>query len=510
MKSTRIKLTSLVVALSAVSAASMLATSTTASATTSLNPDYNTGYSLGLQAYEYGIPLLDTQRVYQTQTSVNISDGSGDGPVNQFNNMPNIVEPTTSESTVVAPNVDTLYSLAWLDLTSQPQVIHIPAIKNRFFVFGMLTPWTENFYNIASETGPTTPGSYGVTNGGDFAVVPPGWQGTLPTGVTRINAPYTRVWVIGRTMVRGQADVSAVNALQAEYKITPLSDYGTKYQAPAPTQPDTTLNIATVPGTQPGEDPLAFYTALDQEMSTFAPPAQDAPLLAKLRTIDVGPGLNPATDPKLSAQMLQGMRDAIAQGPTKVASDLKHLYLTNAPTHGGYLVVSTGNYGTDYSLRAIVDKVGLGALRPDVAIYPLAQTNQLLQSLSGKNKYVLHIPAAKLPPVQAGGFWSLTMYNQGGFFIANPLDRYALNDRSGLRKNADGSIDIYIQAKQPTNPAQRQNWLPAPTGAFHVIWRLYGPGNAGAGILKGSGWKPPAIQTCEAGIGLPGLTRCAN
>ena len=98
------------------------ATSASADATS----DYNTGYTLGHQAYEYGLPLLDTARVFKTTTSVNVSDGSGDGPVNQFNSFAKLVVPSPDQKTVVAPNEDTLYSIAWLDLSHQPQVIHVP------------------------------------------------------------------------------------------------------------------------------------------------------------------------------------------------------------------------------------------------------------------------------------------------------------------------------------------------------------------------------------------------
>ena len=487
----------------------LLTPNASAATTSSLSADYNAGYSLGLQAYEYGRPLLDTQRVFDTETSVNISDDSGDGPVNHFNNLTHLATPSANQQTVVAPNDDTLYSLAWLDLSSQPQIVHVPKIQGRFFALGLLTPWTENFYNITSLEGPTTAGSYGVTSGGDYAVVPPGWHGTLPAGVTRIDAPYDRVWIIGRTLIRGEADRAAVNAIQAQYSVVPLSKYGTDYQAPVPTEPVTSVTSATIPGTQPGDDPLAFYTALDKELAIFPPPTQDAPLLTKLHAIDVGAGLNPATDKKLSAQTLQGMRDAVTDGPSKVASALKTLYMTNSLSHNGSMVVATGNYGTDYQLRAIVDKVGLGALRPDISIYPITQTTQLLQTLKGAHKYVLHIAAGQTPP-GTGGFWSVTMYDQNGFFVPNTLDRYVLNDRSDFHKNTDGSIDIYIQTAAPKNPAQLQNWLPAPAGTFHVIWRLYGPGSAMASILNGHGWRPPAIQECVLGRGLLQLTRCAS
>lgn len=474
------------------------------------DPAYNTGYTLGQEAYDYGLPLLDTQRVFSTQTSINVSDESGDGPVNRFNNVPKLAQPTATQQTVVAPNDDTLYSIAWLDLSDGPQVIHIPVIKHRFFVIPLYTPWTENFYNITNiQVGDHKPGSYGVTNGGNWAVVPPGFHGRLPKGVIRVDSPYTRVWIIGRTEITGQSDTASVDKIQRQYSITPLKDFGKRYTPKRPSHPVRIVRFATIPGTQPGQDPLAFYAALGRELKLFGSEPGDGQLLAQLRAIDVGPGLNPATDPNLSAETLQGMRDGVTQGPTNLQAAVTKLYLTSAPAHNGYLVAQTGNYGSNYLLRAMVDKVGLGALRNDISTYPLAQTTSTFHALTGPNSYVLHIPAGQLPPV--GGFWSLTMYNPSGYFVPNALNRYLINDRSDLHHNPDGSIDIYIQQTEPTNPAQAQNWLPAPAGPFHIIWRLYGlRPSALAGVLNGTGWKAPVIQQCAAGLGTPLMTPCGN
>jgi hypothetical protein len=501
-------LAGIAVALATLVAAVPGSADSSAECTSANSSDYCTGYRLGHEAYEYGFPMLDLQSVYQTQTSVNVPDGSGDGPVNRFNNIFKLVIPKPSQKTVVAPNEDTLYSIAWLDLSQQPQVIHVPAIKNRFFVIPLYTPFTENFYNITSDTGgPAGGGSYGITNGGNYAVVPPGFRGRLPKGVTRVDSPYTRAWVIGRTLIRGAADTEAVNKIQAGYKIIPLSRFGKKYDPKPPRHPRHTLTFAKIPGTQPGQNPLAFYTALGRELLRFAPTAADQALLEQLKAIDVGPGLNPATDPRLSPATLQGMRDAVTHGLANLQSELKQFYITNSVHHNGYLIAQTGNYGTNYQLRAIVADIGLGALRTDVAIYPFAVTDMTLQTLTGAKRYVLHFPAGDLPPVQ--GFWSLTMYDPSGFFVPNPLGRYVLNDRSRLRHNADGSIDVYIQRTEPDNPAQAQNWLPAPAGNFRLIWRLYDPGSAQAGIIDGSGWKPPQVQPCTLEAGLLG-TACAS
>ena len=166
------------------------------------------------------------------------------------------------------------------------------------------------------------------------------------------------------------------------------------------------------------------------------------------------------------------MKDAVAGGSDSVLKDLTATYVQGFAAHNGYLVLPTGSYGTDYDLRAMVTQIGLGALKPEEAMYPLAQVDKNLQKLTGSKDYVLHIPAGELPPV--GAFWSLTLYDSDGFLVPNPIDRFVINDRTDLAKNADGSIDIYIQDTEPTNAKQAQNWLPSPDGAnFRLIWRLY-------------------------------------
>ena len=117
-------------------------------------------------------------------------------------------------------------------------------------------------------------------------------------------------------------------------------------------------------------------------------------------------------------------------------------------------------------MRAIADKIGLGALPPNIAIYPIAQTERAGHPLNGAStRYVAHFPAGDLPvPVQA--FWSLTMYEANGFFVANPWERFTLGDRSNLQYEKDGSLNVYIQTAEPAGEAERDNWLPAPAGPF--------------------------------------------
>jgi hypothetical protein len=450
--------------------------------------DYDNGYALGSQAYEYGIPLLDTDRIFRTNTSVSRSDGKGDAPVNRFSHARKLADAEARD--VVAPNHDTLYSIAWLDLSVHPEILHVPRM-NRFFVFELVSPWTENFRNISTATG--------NQKGGDFAIVGPSFDGELPPGVRAVRSPYNRVWVIGRTYIKGEADTERVNKIQNSYRLLPLSKFGSRYKPPVIKPLDTTVDRPAIPGLGPGDDPLEFYTALGRQMRHFPPPTADQPLLDRLETIGVGTGLNPAADMTLSADTLRGMRDAVSNGPANIQAKIAARYIAGFGLHNGYLLGDIGHYGTDYELRAITDKVGVGALKPKIAIYAFTQTAHDLSPLDGGSRYVLHIPADQLP-VPARAFWSVTMYDAEVFLVPNPFDRYLINDRSDLHYNADGSLDIYVQASQPSDPAQAQNWLPSPaSGGFRLIWRLYDTGPARQGILDGSGWQPPAVLPCGGG-----------
>ncbi len=490
--STRSRLKRLAVALALGCAVSVAAAP---GAMADYTSDYNRAYNLGLQGYTYGQPLMNMQRVFQTLTSVTVPDNQGDAPVNQWSHLTALAD--TKEGVVVAPNSDTLYSIAWLDLRRQPIILHVPE-TSRFNVVPLLTPYEENIANIGTDfSGALVPGDYMIA-GPNHRL-----RYRVPAGVTVIHSPYNRVWLIARTVVENQADTADAVAIQAQEKLVPLSAWrskGLNYSPVAAKKIVATPTVATIPGTQPGEDRLAYWDALGDQLKQFPPPAADRPLLSQLATVGIGPGEHPSTNRHLSQGTLDGLRAAVDAGPAAVHQDLVGMFGAGFAAHNGWLVLGLGNYGTNYELRAVVDQVGLGALPPNVAIYPLALTDRLGNTLNGAStRYVVHSPATDFPvPVQA--FWSLTMYDTNGFFVPNPLNRFVLNDRSNLHYNADGSLDLYVQQAEPTSAAQQDNWLPAPAAPFEMDGRLYGtlPGDM-AGILAGgasSPWQQPTILPC--------------
>jgi len=155
-----------------------------------------------------------------------------------------------------------------------------------------------------------------------------------------------------------------------------------------------------------------------------------------------------------------------------------------------YITRNIGVYGTDYVQRALVTAIGLGANRPQDAIYPTSDKDADGHDYDGNKRYVMHFDKNQLPPAQA--FWSLTMYDASYFFVPNPLKRYTLSSRNKLLANPDGSVDLYLQADSP-GKAKEANWLPAPKAKFIPMLRLYWPKETAPSIIDGS-WKPPAIK----------------
>jgi hypothetical protein len=158
--------------------------------------------------------------------------------------------------------------------------------------------------------------------------------------------------------------------------------------------------------------------------------------------------------------------------------------------NGWGFTTKTGIYGTDYLMRALVTAIGLGANRPQDAVYPTSQKDAEDKAYDGANKYVIHFPRGQLPPVR--GFWSVTMYDDKYFFVNNPLNRYSISPRQNLKTNPDGSTDLYIQKDTPGSDKET-NWLPAPAGKFILMLRMYWPNENSPSIIKGS-WKIPAVK----------------
>ncbi|WP_223538019.1 DUF1254 domain-containing protein [Pseudomonas sp. GL-B-16] len=431
-------------------------------------------HAIGVDAYIYFYPLLSMDLTRKQFTNIEPGKEFGKGPMNMFVSVPQY--PPADFKGVVRSNFDTLYSIAWLDLTKEPLVIAAPDTDGRFYLLPMLDMWTDVF----ASPGWRTTG----TEAGQFLVTPPGWTGTVPAGMSHLPAPTPFVWIIGRTKTDGAADYAAVHKVQAGYTVTPLSRLGKEPEAVA-VKVDPAVDMKTPPKIQVDSMSAAHYFTYAAELLKVNPPhSTDQPMLAQLKRIGIEAGKPfnmDALDPKIQAALQTVPQDAQALMTWKVPTLAREVngWSMNTDTMGVY-----GNY---YLKRAIVTQMGLGANLPEDAIYPLNIGDSNGKPLEGANKYVLHFNKGEAPPVNA--FWSITLYDPEGFQVANSLNRFAVSSWMPFKANADGSLDLYFQNESPGKDLEA-NWLPAPEGPFNLTMRLYGPK---AEVLNGK-WNPPAVK----------------
>lgn len=428
---------------------------------------------IATQAYIYGYPLItmDTTRRVMTNTP---KPEAMHAPMGQFVSLREY--PKASFKDVTAPNADTLYSAAWLDLSKEPYVLHIPDMGDRYYLMPMLDGWTNVFASPGKRTG---------VKQGDFAITGPGWTGKLPEGVKEFKSPTNMVWIIGRIYSTGTPeDYKAVWALQDKLALTPLSAWGKEYKAPEG-KVDSSIDMKTPPREQVNRmDAKAFFSRLAMLMKDNPPAEADAPMVEKMARLGIVPGREFDVS-KLDPAVARALEDGHRAGLEKIQAEIPRL----GKEVNGWRITMTGEYGTDYLFRSAIAFAGLGANLAKDASYPTAQVDAEGKPLdAAANRYVWHFPSKDdLPPVN--GFWSLTMYNDQFFFVENPLNRYTLSQRDDLKTNPDGSIDMYIQKDNP-GKEKESNWLPAPDGKFVLMLRLYWPKEA---FLNGS-WEPPGVK----------------
>jgi len=431
-------------------------------------------HAIGVDAYVYFYPLLTMDITRKQFTNIDPGKEFGKGPMNMFVNVPQY--PPANFKGVVRSNFDTLYSIAWLDLTKEPQVVSAPDTDGRFYLLPMLDMWSDVF----ASPGWRTTG----TQAGQFLVTPPGWTGSVPAGLSHMPAPTSFVWIIGRTKTDGAADYAAVHKIQAGYSVTPLSRLGKEPEAVS-VKIDPAVDMKTPPKIQVDSLSAGNYFTYAAELLKLNPPhSTDQPMLAQLKRIgiEVGKPFNlEALDPSIQAALQTVPEDAQALMKWKVPTLARVVngWSMNTDTMGVY-----GNY---YLKRAIVAQEGLGANLPEDAIYPLNIADSNGKPLDGANKYQLHFAKGEAPPVNA--FWSITLYDSDGFQVANSLNRFAVSSWMPFKNNADGSLDLYFQNESPGKDLEA-NWLPAPKGPFNLTMRLYGPK---AEALNGK-WNPSAVK----------------
>ena len=430
---------------------------------------------LATDAYIFGYPLVTMEMTRRVMTNVAKPEGTR-APMGQLIKLRQY--PNASFRDVTAPNADTLYTTAFFDVGEEPWVISVPDMKDRYFLLPMLDGWT----NVFQVPGKRTTGTGAQT----FAVTGPGWSGSLPEGMKEYKSPTNIVWLLGRIYCTGTPeDYAAVHALQDEFKLVPLSAYDKAYTAPAG-HVDASIDMKTAVRDQVNRmSAVEFFSLLAELMKKNPPSAADAPALAKFAKIGLVPGKDFDAS-KLRADFAERIPEIAFDRimlQFKINKDVQDI-------NGWGFTTKTGLYGTDYLMRALVTAIGLGANRPQDAVYPTSLKGQDGESYDGAHKYVMHFDKGHAPPVE--GFWSLTMYDEQYFFVDNPLNRYSISPRQDLKYNADGSLDLYLQKDSP-GADKESNWLPAPAGKFYLMLRLYWPDESNPSIIDGT-WTIPPVK----------------
>ena len=408
-------------------------------------------------AYIYAYPVYEVEMA--RFKALKAPDAAGRQAVNGLVHRRALADP--AQRLITTPNNDTLYSSGLLDLRGGPLRFDLPAFGKRYYSFTFYDEYTNAFDIVGTRTA-----------GGDaqsFVLVGPAWDGPLPAGLRVVHSPTPQVWLLLRTLIDGPEDLAAVHRLQDGIKVQALGHGAI---------PDDLVDPAK-------DDGQAFVAVVNHALALNPPPAADAPVLALIGKAGIGPRAV-----TLTPELLDAWEHLYPAEKTSLVSLLnKPKALFPGLIQGWSYPPHIGSYGTSYLLRAAVALRGLLALPQEEAIYTEAREDAKGRPLDGARRYRLHLPAGA-PPV--GAFWSLTAYqvfDDGGlYFTENPIQRYAIGDRTrGLKRNADGSLDLLIQAAKPDGEGAA-NWLPLPKEHPALFFRAYLPQG---GLLDGSFHYPP-------------------
>ncbi len=432
-------------------------------------------HDAAMEGYLYFYPLVTMDLTRRQFTHP--SQGAQGAPANTFLHQRALPRPGAATPWA---NPDMLRSTAWLDLTAGPVVLSAPDSHGRLYTLTLLDMWNEAFATLGKRSTGTARGN--------TAIVPPGWTGTLPSGMPRIDAPTAYVWAKNLIQADSPADYPAVNALQDGFTVTPLAQWNLPPQSQR-VKADPSLDLKISVREQVESMPTdAFFTYAAELLRKNPPHATDQPVLAKLRRVGLIPG-RPFDFDKQDHPVKQGLRRGLRAARDRMQAAAG---ITLGGVNGWQReTASAGVYGNAYLRRALSAQAQPGAGLPeDLAVLLLAADSQG-RPLEGAHRYTLHFASGQLPPARA--MWSLAAYDSQGMPVANPLDRYALGDRDPLQYNADGSLDVIISHAAP-EPGAQANWLPvAATGPVTVLLRAYAPA---AALLDGL-WTPPAAVRDE-------------
>jgi hypothetical protein len=433
------------------------------------------------EAFIYGFPMVMNYSVFHDYFIDKSSPGYK-APLNQIYNAPNVFTP--KDTTIVTPNSDTPYSFIGMDLRAEPYVICNPEIeKARYFAVQLVDMYTFNYGYIGSRTTGNTAAC--------FMIAGPTWKDEKPEGIANVFRSETDFSIAGfRTQLFNAGDIENVRKIQAGYRGLTLSQFQNK---PAP-PPAPEIEWPTIDKQLADAKPFAYLNFVLQFCPATGPAAVEVPMRARFAKIGIEAG-KPFEGDSRSLDEKTALDSAMKSGIEKIKQKVGDL----GKDENGWRVALNGfgdrqKYAGDWTLRAAAAMAGIYGNSPAEAVYPLLAADSEGQKPDGsKNRYALTFPAGQFPPAKA--FWSVTMYDgKTQLLIDNPINRYLINSPmlADLKKNADGSLTIYIQKESP-GADKESNWLPAPDGPIYVVMRLYWPKES---ALDGS-WKPPAVQQAK-------------
>jgi len=436
---------------------------------------------IAIEAYVYAYPLVLMDAVRNASTSTGVADGMrGSAPMNQFAHAPAF--PDARFTAVVRPNVDTLASTLWFDVSKEPLVVSIPDSGGRYYQMPTLDLWTDVFASPGKRTTGTGPQRY--------AIVGPHWTGTLPDGVEALHAPTSLGWILGRTQADGPSDYAGAFAFQAGLRAQPLSAFERSYASSAGGVGSHTAPVGPASASTPVNqvalmDGATLFARFAGLTANNPPHINDHPQLQRMKRLGLVPGM-PFVRERLSHNARMALERVTPLAQRKIRD---HASRAARIVNGWVMMASpVGTYGTDFLKRALTAFLGLGTPPVEDAISPTAFATADGTPFDSEAKYEVRFTHNGVPPARA--LWSLTMYDDRQLFADNPIGRYALGSRDPLRYDSDGSLMLYLQRESPGRGLE-MNWLPTPMeGAFTLTLRLYWPEPA---ALDGR-WAPPLIK----------------
>ena len=424
------------------------------------------------KAYIFSFPLLMMDATMRVSTNTAEPDDSGKAPANRWMHAKHLA--AASFRQVVTPNVDTLYSQIFIDLSQDALVLRKPAVS-RYVMFQIMNAWSDTVAILGTGGDTDDEQTYLLTG--------PNYSGEIPSGMTQIKIPTRIAWLIGRVICYDPDDIGNVYKIQEKMDVRPLAVWKSGGELPKgkydPDNEGTPIRMVFSMG------PAEYFGRFNELMIDNPPYAEDAPLLKEIAQIGVAPRLT--FDPGMLGndaaekwkQMVCGLAKELAAKTAGFIVQNKSFRFLGAPI---------GRFKTEYEYRCLVAIGGFGANPVDAAVYMKSETDDTGIPLNGKNRYVMHIESGEMPPLKEKGFWSVTAYDEDDFLIANPIDRYSVSDRTAFEKNEDGSVDIYIQKDEPEG--HRSNWLPVLGDGFHLFLRIYRPEDS----VFDDNWAAPSIR----------------